>query len=273
MPRIDLLSQYDYVSVDNDKTIQSVINDEIPLSDIEIGFLLDEPLGSPQLEDVIEAGKSVLFVVPGASRRSAAGQIINLVVRRLIANGIQPGDMAVIFANGENGPVSEIEKKEILTPFIAQRLNTFQHDPKDKLQLFHMGETSGGVRVSLNWKLTEYDRIITIGDVRFDHLAGFTGGRDLICPGLASAETIQAIKSTATVYEESGNVFKKGVGPGLLNGNPVHELMTECSAFVPASFAFHTIVNESGEAIDLICGEPITSFVAACERYLSPHKK
>src|SRR5215468_5558242 len=131
-----------------------------PLSDSEIGLALDSPIDSPPLEEIVPVGRRVLLVVPDATRQTGAGQIVNLVVRRLIANGSAPNDINVIFATGIHRPVTGEEKKEILTPFIAQRIKTFDHNAKDPVKNFRMGETSGGISVELNWLLSEFDQII-----------------------------------------------------------------------------------------------------------------
>src|SRR6185436_15325332 len=102
-----------------------------PLSDAEIGAAIDKPIGSPPLEDLIQSGDSVLIVVSDATRATASAQIINLLVRRLIQNGVSPSDLAIIFATGIHRPVTPAEKIQLLTPFIAQRVKTIDHDAYD----------------------------------------------------------------------------------------------------------------------------------------------
>src|SRR6266481_5563443 len=71
-----------------------------PLSDAEIGAAIDAPIDSPSLEDQIQAGDSVLIVVSDATRATGSPQIVNLLVRRLLQSGVQPSDIAIIFATG-----------------------------------------------------------------------------------------------------------------------------------------------------------------------------
>ena len=167
------------------------------LSDVEIGAKLDEPIGSAPLESVVQPGETVLFVVPDATRQVACGQIINLLVRRLIANGTAPFNIGIIFATGIHRPVTPDEKNDILTPFIAQRIKLFDHSARDLMQIMRFGETPSGITVELNRALTEYDHVVLIGGVEFHYFAGFTGGRKLICPGLASAKTVLATHKLA----------------------------------------------------------------------------
>jgi nickel-dependent lactate racemase len=57
------------------------------------------------------------------------------------------------------------------------------------------------------------------------------------------------------------------VDTGLLDGNAVHEAFMEAAAKVKPAFCVSTIVNDDGDAIDLFCGDWITSHRAACDAY------
>ena len=239
------------------------------LSDVEIGHKLDAPIGSQQIEEIVGPGDSVLIVVPDATRQTACGQLVNLVVRRLIANGTAPHDIRIIFATGIHRKVTEAEKAAILTPFIAQRIKTLDHDPRDLMQIMRFGETSGGIPIELNRALTEHDHVIIIGGVTFHYFAGFTGGRKLICPGLASAKTISGTHKLA--FDCNTHSRRDGVDTGLLDGNAVHEAFMEVVAKINPAFAINTIVNDDGEAADLYCGDWTASHRAACEAYAADH--
>jgi nickel-dependent lactate racemase len=261
-----------HVSFDYDADQFAVLGDErqsAALSDVEIGERLDNPFDSKTLEEIVQPGESILIVVPDATRQTASGQTVNLIVRRLIANGAMPFDIRIIFATGIHRPVTEAEKQTILTPFIAQRVKTLDHNPRDLAQIVRLGETKSGTPVELNRALTEHDRVIIVGGVTFHYFAGFTGGRKLICPGLASTKTISATHQLAFDCEMKSR--RAGVGAGLLEGNAVHEAFAEVVEKLPPHFSVNTIVNDAGEAVDLFCGDWQTSHRAACESYAARH--
>ncbi len=239
------------------------------LTDAEIGAKLDEPIDSPKIEEIVGADESVLIVVPDATRQTASGQIINLLVRRLIAGGTMPFDIRVIFATSIHRKVTEAEKEVILTPFINQRIKTLDHNPRDLAQLVNFGETSGSIPIQLNRALTEHDHIIIVGGISFHYFAGFTGGRKLICPGLASSRTISATHKLA--FDCETNSRREGVETGVLDGNAVHEAFMEVVERVPPSFSINTIVNQNGEATHLFGGDWIAAHRAACEFYAARH--
>lgn len=244
-------------------------DDRRPLNDIEIGERLDQPIGAPRIDESVEAGDTVLLVVPDATREVGAGQVVNLVVRRLIACGIEPFDIRIIFATGIHRGVTSTEKDQILTPFISQRIKTLNHSPRDLMQIVRLGETDDGIPIELNRALTEHDHVILIGGVSFHYFAGFTGGRKLICPGLASSKTVAATHKLAFDCSRLGR--RDGVGTGLLDGNPVHEAFTEIASKTNVAFCITTEVNDAGEIVDLVCGDLTNSHRTACENFAARH--
>src|SRR5215216_1492453 len=136
---------------------------EAPLSDFEIGAAFDSPIGSPPLDEIAGADDSVLIVVSDATRATASAQIVNLLVRRLVQNGVSPANIAIIFATGIHRRVSDKEKSELLTPFVVQRLRILEHDAYDRAKLTTVGKTYSGVTVAVNSALTEFSRVILTG--------------------------------------------------------------------------------------------------------------
>ncbi|HEY0426246.1 MAG TPA: nickel-dependent lactate racemase [Pyrinomonadaceae bacterium] len=279
MPNVQLKYGKSQISFDYDESRFQVLGSEsedAPLDDAEIGNRFDNPFDSKPLEEIINQGETVLIVVPDATRRTASGQIVNLLVRRLIAGGTMPFEIKIIFATGIHRKVSEDEKQELLTTFIAQRIKTLDHNARDLMQLagleskqfVNLGETNG-IPVELNRALVEHDRVIIVGGITFHYFAGFTGGRKLICPGLASARTIEATHKLA--FDCELQTRRAGVETGNLKGNAVHEAFMSVVSRLPPAFSINTIVNDKGEAIEMFCGDWKGAHQAACEFYAARH--
>ncbi len=272
MPNIELGYGKSSISFDYDENRFDILGNErldAPLSDAETGAKFDNPIDSKPLEEIIGQSESVLIVVPDATRQTASGQIVNLLVRRLIAGGTMPFDIRIIFATGIHRHVTKAEAQIILTPFIAQRIKTLYHNARDLAQIVRLGETSDGIPIELNRALVEHDHVIIVGGVTFHYFAGFTGGRKLICPGLASRRTISETHRLAFDCETKSR--RDGVDTGILDGNSVHEAFMKVVRKLPPSFSVNTIVNERGEAVDVFCGDWIRAHQKACESYASRH--
>jgi len=240
-----------------------------PLSDFEVGAAFDSPIASPPLDEIVASNDSVLIVVSDATRATASAQVVNLLVRRLVQSGVSPAQMAVIFATGIHRPVSDKEKLELLSPFIVQRLRILAHDAYDQTQLIALGNTESGMTVEVNSALREFSHVFVIGGITFHYFAGFTGGRKSVCPGLASAQTIEATHMLALDFETGGR--RAGVRAGLLDGNPVHEACEGVARLVAPSWAINTIVDEQKRAVKMFCGDWRLAHRAACEYYLDQY--
>lgn len=245
--------------------------DEKPLTDVEIGRALNTPVQLPPLEDLFSAGDSVLIVVSDATRATASAQILNLLVRRLIQIGVSPADLAIIFATGIHRPVTPAEKIELLTPFIAQRVKTIDHAAYDSGAMVSLGTTDRGTPVEVNRALRDFSHVVITGAIGFHYFAGFTGGRKSICPGLASARTIEATHMLALDFETGGR--RAGVGTGLLDGNAVHEECERVVAMIEPRFSINSVVDERGRAVRIHAGEWRAAHRAGCQEYLVNHSR
>ena len=258
------------VTFDFDREQFSVVTEsgeiDLPLSDFEVGAAFDTPIGSPPLDEIVSSDDSVLIVVSDATRATASAQVVNLLVRRLVAAGVSPARMTIIFATGIHRPVTEKEKLELLSPFIVQRLRVLQHDAYDQSNLSEFGTTASGVSVQLNRALKEFSHVFLTGGITFHYFAGFTGGRKSICPGLASAQTIEATHMLALDFETGGR--RAGVQTGGLDGNAVHEECERIASNVAPAFSINTIVDVKKNATRIFCGDWRLAHRAACDHYL-----
>ncbi len=242
---------------------------ERPLSDVEIGAAFDAPVSSAPLDEIVAAGDTVLIVVSDATRESGSAQIVNLLARRLIEQGVAPFDIRIIFATGIHRAVTPEEKRELLTPFIAQRIKTVDHDAYDDSQLLSLGQTERGTPVEVNRALVDHTHVILTGAIGFHYFAGFTGGRKSICPGLASARTVEATHLLALDFEHGGR--RAGVRTGLLEGNAVHEECTRVASLVAPSFLINTTVDERGRVTNVYAGDWRAAHNKACTEYAAAH--
>jgi nickel-dependent lactate racemase len=240
-----------------------------PLRDIEIGAALDASISSPTLDEILSPGESVLIVVSDATRATASAQIVNLLVRRIIQNGIAPSDIAIVFATGIHRSVTPAEKQQLLTPFIVQRVRTIDHDAHGAGTIVSYGTTAGGTPIELNRALKEFTHVIITGGIAFHYFAGFTGGRKSICPGLASERTIRQTHMLALDFAREDR--RAGVGTGCLEGNAVHEECEQIAAAVSPAFSVNAVVDERGRALRVYAGHWREAHLQGCREYLVDH--
>ncbi len=93
---------------------------------------------------------------------------------------------------------------------------------------------------------------ITTGLIEPHFMAGFSGGRKLICPGLAALETIRAWHGPS--FLEHPNARN-----GCLDENPVHEENTAIARMAGCDFIVHVVIGEGEKPTS---GRPILHVVA-----------
>jgi nickel-dependent lactate racemase len=135
--------------------------------------------------------------------------------------------------------------------------------------MIDLGSTSTGTRVMVNRLLKDFDHVIVVGAIGFHYFAGFTGGRKSICPGLASATTIEATHMLAMDFENGGR--REGVATGRLDGNAVHEECERIAEMLQPSFVINSVVDDRGRPVKLYTGHWRESHRQGCREYLSDH--
>jgi len=135
-------------------------------------------------------------------------------------------------------------------------METIDHDCNDNALLRDVGKLSTGSRLSVNKYVAEADFIVTLSSVSPHVFAGYTGGRKIILPGVASY---------ANIRENHSKVILENVGVGILSKNPIHEEMTEAAHLLNVDYSIQLVRNNSGELAGIFADDIDTAFNAACE--------
>lgn len=222
---------------------------------------LDAPLDLPPLARIVKAGERVAVAVPDVTRYSGSEIYLPIVVKKLEDAGVVAKDISLFIALGIHRKLTADELSSI-TGGLSATIPTFQHDPDSDLT--YLGDTSRGTPVFVNAHLLAHDRIIATGTASFHYFAGFGGGRKVIVPGLAGRDTC---------YATHFRVFREGKGKhpraksGVLEGNPVHEDVTEAAGKVPVDFSLNTCVTPQRALFGAFAGSLVASHKAACTHY------
>ena len=84
-------------------------------------------------------------------------------------------------------------------------------------------------------------------------MAGFSGGRKLICPGLAALETIR-------VWHSPDFLEHPNARTGCLEGNPVHEENTWIARRAGCDFIVNTVLDEQRRILSVVAGDMEAAF-------------
>lgn len=230
---------------------------------------ISSPINSPVFPEAVKGGKTIAIVVPDITRPAGISFLLPLIIDELNSIGYTDEQITIFFALGIHRAQTEEEHRELLGGETFQRVRHIDHNATAEPQSFiNLGTTSAGTPVLINRSLLEHDRIILLGSITYHYFAGFSGGRKLIIPGMASYETCRA--NHLLVLDEHGN-RRTGVSPGNLNTNPVHLDMIEATELIAPHFCFNVIMDEHLRIKNIIAGHWLSSHLNACEVFLKTY--
>ncbi len=121
---------------------------------------------------------------------------------------------------------------------------------------------SVGLPVLLDRTYCDADLKLTVGLIEPHFMAGYSGGRKLIMPGLAALETVQAWHSPRFLEHPNASM-------GVVDGNPVHEEALRIARMVPPDLILDVTLDERNRITGVFAGEMEAAWrtgVAAAER-------
>jgi len=220
----------------------------------EIKRALKEPIGSKRLTEIAQVNQKVAIVVDDATRDAPSELMLLPVLEELNSVGVKDKDITIIFGCGTHRVVTTIEAKKLLGKEVISRIKTISHNCKSE-DLVYIGKTkSHGTKVRVNRVFAEADLKILLGDVGFHYYAGYGGGRKSVMPAISCSQTIQ---------NNHAMLLNSKARTGILEGNPVHEDMTEAAKLAKVDFIVNVVTNSKGELVRAFAGDLEKAFYEA----------
>jgi len=206
---------------------------------------LEQPIGTAPLRQIVHTGERVVIIVNDITRLTRTDLLLPPIVNTLNAAGIPDADIFIVFALGIHRLQTDDERRVIVGDEIFNRLRMFDHVAADDDALVEVGTTSFGNRVEINRAVWEADRIILTGEIIYHLIAGYSGGRKSLVPGVAGFRT--------TTFNHR-MIFHPNCRPGLLEGNPAHEDLVEACRMVDPDFIVNAVLSPEGNLIRVVAG-------------------
>ena len=227
---------------------------EAPDAKVEIERALNAPIGSKKLGEIVKPDCRVAIVVDDATRHAPSDVMLLPVLGELNSAGVKDENVTVIFGCGTHRAVTDEEARKLLGDEACKRVKTLSHDCRAQ-DLVEVGKTkTHGNKIYLNRVFAEADIRILLGDVGFHYYAGYGGGRKSVLPAVAGEESIK---------HNHGMLLNTNAKTGILDGNPVHEDLTEAAKLAKVDFIVNTISNAKGEIVKAFAGDLEQAFLEA----------
>ncbi|MGH6830395.1 MAG: nickel-dependent lactate racemase, partial [Methylocella sp.] len=220
---------------------------------------LERPMSVPPLSDLAKGRKSAVVVICDHTRPMHYSLLLPAILRRLEMAGVARERTNILLATGGHRAASPAEIQEMLGVEMPARYEVISHDSRTLAGHTDLGVTNEGVPVYIDKHYIESDLKIIIGLVEPHLMAGFSGGRKMVCPGVAAIETIRALHGPALLEHPNAT-------PGVLEGNPVHLSATEAARRAGCDFAVNVTQDDQRRVTGLFAGDLEATFEAAAAR-------
>lgn len=199
-------------------------------------------------------GESACILICDITRPVPNRLFLRPLIDILLANGVPKDQITVLVATGLHRPNLGEELRELVgDTWVLENIRIKNHDARNDSEHVFLGKTRRrGTVVKLDRSLVEADLKIATGLVEPHFMAGYSGGRKVIAPGVAHAETITTFHSSRFMADPSA------VACNLVN-NPLHEEQLEIVKLLGGAMGLNTVIDEQRQLSFVNFGEIVAS--------------
>ncbi len=271
--KIDLLYGRDGLCVDIPDEIDVTVvrkHAMTPLADPAetVRRALASPVKSKPLSELAQGKRTACVLICDITRPVPNGTLLPPLIKTLTSAGINTEEITILVATGLHRPNEGQELAEIVgSNEIMSSIRVENHFARDREAHVDLGETSGGIPITVDRRFADADLRIVTGLVEPHFMAGYSGGRKVVAPGVAYQDTILMFH-TARILEhpKAANC--------VLDGNPLHKEQLEIVHSLGDVFALNVVIDERREIGFLNFGDIEAGHLQAVEfmrRYAEVH--
>ncbi len=209
---------------------------------------LESPIGSPSLAELSRGKKSACIVICDMTRPVPNKILLPPILSTLEQNEIQRENITILIATGIHRPNLSNELIDLVGEEIASSYRFVNHYAKQKETHSYLGKTLRGTDVFVDSTYVNADLKITTGFIEPHLMAGFSGGRKLICPGISSLDTVKVMHSPKILEHPNAR-------EGVIAGNPFHEESLEIAKMAGMDFSVNVALNENKHITGIFAGD------------------
>lgn len=229
--------------------------DAPPLADPqgELTRVLTKPNGTPALSEIAKGRKDACILICDITRPVPNEMILRPVLQTLEAAGISRDKIMILVATGLHRPNEGDELIEIVGRQIYENYRIENHHGQVLEEHTYLGQSPRDVPVWIDSRYVNADLKITTGLIEPHLMAGFSGGRKLICPGIAALETVK-------VWHGPDFLENPKADCGILDGNPVHEENTWIGRKAGCDFIVNVVIDAERRPLKWVAGDMVAAF-------------
>ena len=209
---------------------------------------LADPVGSAKLSEIASGRKDACVVIADITRPVPNAVILPPILRILEQQGIPREKITILVGTGLHRPNEGDELVALVGERIASDYRIVNHKAREKETLTHLGTTTAGAPVWIDTLYLKADLKIATSLIEPHLMAGYSGGRKAICPGLMGVDTMRVLHGPQLLGHPKA-------AEGIINGNPFHQQALEVARMAGVDMTLNVAMNADREITGIFCGE------------------
>jgi len=232
----------------------------VPLADANkaVWQAISQPTASPSLAEIAKGRDSACIVISDITRPVPNQVILPPILETLEQAGISRDEITILIATGIHRPNEGKELEEMVGHSIMASYRIVNHFSQNPETHTHLGETRKGTPVYIDKTYLAADLKIITGLIEPHLMAGYSGGRKAICPGLASIETMKVMHGPELMEHPKSAV-------GILDGNPFHMEATEIALMAGVDFSLNVAIDKQRQITGVFAGDLVESHLTGAK--------
>lgn len=191
-----------------------------------INSALDSGVNSPPLRQLASQCRTACILVCDITRPVPNQELLPPIIETLLNTGITHDNILLLVATGLHRPNEGEELQTILGKDpILQSIPVANHFACSEQSHVDLGYSSRRTPVKLDRRFVDADLKLVVGLVEPHFMAGFSGGRKVIVPGIAHEDTIRTLHSSKFLGDPHCTVCE-------IAENPLHAELLEIIALL-----------------------------------------
>jgi nickel-dependent lactate racemase len=193
--------------------------------------------GAP-LRDLARQHKTACILICDITRPVPHGTLLPPLLEELTAGGMSKEDILVLVATGLHRPNEGAELREVIgSDAVFDQARVANHFARDRDAHVDLGRTPSGIPIRLDRRFVQAGLRIVVGLVEPHFMAGYSGGRKLVVPGVAHSDTI--LKLHAGIILDHPRAANCAI-----EGNPLHQEQLHMVRAVGDILALNVVIDE-----------------------------
>ena len=216
---------------------------------------ISNPTGCLPLNSLLRKRRkgNIVIVVSDITRPIPYHSFLPFLLDYIGKEGIGKDEIVIVVATGMHRPSTLDEKIYMFGKYVVENYKIVDHEAENDAELSLVkGKSWSDAEIRLNRYYVEAVFRILTGLVEPHFMAGFSGGRKAICPGLASLNTVQ-------MFHGYRFLSHLNAANTILKDNPCHLENTSIARLCPADFSINIVLDQERNINKIISGEQFLS--------------